>query len=525
MILTVLVFVSCSSVDPEVFDERLRRATFDLYVDEIDLRFGGWNSAGVEVEELITRHRETALAADEPEQFYDVLERMLLDLHDPHAQLVAPEHHRATRPSRPDRVRVARFGEEWYLGFPSGRRMPPGPLALDPGADLGDRLRSTQDDSALEWAPLLELDGYPIRRARSAAVLLSGPLLSSLRATLGTGPDGTEEITLLRNASVVEFGPLRVLLGPRELATVLAPNSRSPRAESVGSDPADRGRSTLALPKAPPSPEPPDVTWNHARRIELPESIENELPEGWRPRFEVLRSGGLAYLRIDSFSLPQGAKRRERGLKAFEAALAHAFEQFRGCHSLVLDLQQNGGGDAYCAVMLLSHLLPNHEVVPYRIIEISKTFFGLVTRRLIQVPERTSAPTSEFRNVAVLVDQRTGSAAEVVASALRGRCRARLIGERTIGAEFPVFRVDGPDGSWIQFGLDGGMVGGCESFQSVGLLPDRSVELEISEAREFGLEYAQAARRVRILRRGLEQCGESPEKHIRVSSSPAVELP
>lgn len=518
-ILGALALASCSSIDPEVFDERLRRETFDLYVDEIDLRFGGWGSAGVDPEALIERHREAALSADEPEAFYDVLERMLLDLHDPHAQLGASIHHGTSRPSRPDRVRVARFGGRWYMGFPSGRRGPLDPLAFDVEVDLGNRLRSTRDASSMEWAPLLELDGYPVRRARAAAVLLVGPLLSTLRATLESENGESEDITLVRNASVVEFGPVRVLLGPVELASVLDPDSRPiARAQGVA-DPEPR----VAIAQGAPGWPPQEARWIHGRRFEIPDAIESELPLGWRPRLEIVRSGNLAYLRVESFSLPKDPERRAKGLVAFEASLAFAFERFRGCRSLVLDLQGNGGGDAYCAVMLMSHLLPSHEVVPYRIIETSKAFLGLGTIRLTQIPERTTAATSEFANIAVLVDQRTGSAAEVVASALRGRCGARLVGERTIGAEFPVHRVEGPDGSWIQFGLDGGMVGGCESFQSVGLVPDRVVELELADARRFGLEFARDARRIRILRRGLEQCGASPDQHLHFDPPPMSE--
>ena len=81
----VLLVASCASVDPNVFNEALRTATFRAYLGAIEAQFGGLEAAGVTAGELRDRYRKRAMAAQSPESFYRVLSEMLADLDDPHA--------------------------------------------------------------------------------------------------------------------------------------------------------------------------------------------------------------------------------------------------------------------------------------------------------------------------------------------------------------------------------------------------------------------------------------------------------
>ena len=69
--------------DAAVFDQQLRVATFDAYVDTIETQFEGRESAGVSAALLRSRYRDAAVEASTPAAFYGVLRALLSDLDDP----------------------------------------------------------------------------------------------------------------------------------------------------------------------------------------------------------------------------------------------------------------------------------------------------------------------------------------------------------------------------------------------------------------------------------------------------------
>ena len=82
-----LCAAGCKSFDGAVFDERLRGATFDAYVETIETQFEGLEPAGISVDELRARYRSAAVGSATPAAFYAVLRALLADLDDPHAGL------------------------------------------------------------------------------------------------------------------------------------------------------------------------------------------------------------------------------------------------------------------------------------------------------------------------------------------------------------------------------------------------------------------------------------------------------
>lgn len=112
----------------------------------------------------------------------------------------------------------------------------------------------------------------------------------------------------------------------------------------------------------------------------------------------------------------------------------------QGMQDLVLDLQQNGGGFLQAAADIASEFLAKGDMIVY-------------TRG-------RSVPNQEFRStggglftegkVAVLVDEYSASAAEILSGAIQDQDRGIVIGRRTFGKGLVQRPIDMPDGSMIR---------------------------------------------------------------------------
>jgi len=128
------------------------------------------------------------------------------------------------------------------------------------------------------------------------------------------------------------------------------------------------------------------------------------------------RGDGIFVIELYNFS--------ENSVDLFRQALRQYFES--GSTKLVLDLRGNPGGYLDAAVQMASYFLPVGEVV------VSEDFGG-------KQPDNRhrSLGYNVFANkklsMAVLVDQGSASAAEILAGALSQHGVAKLIGTRTFG--------------------------------------------------------------------------------------------
>ncbi|HEX8178013.1 MAG TPA: S41 family peptidase [Pyrinomonadaceae bacterium] len=178
------------------------------------------------------------------------------------------------------------------------------------------------------------------------------------------------------------------------------------------------------------------------------------------PAFNATRAGAYAIVAFNTFT-PQIALALTRAL---HTDLARA----RG---LVLDLRDNGGGDAEAMTDIASAFLP------------PGTSLGSFTDRAGQV---TAAPqtrtalllaadeAARFRGpLVVLVSTRTASAAEVFVAALKERGRALLVGEATCGCVLGIRRRHTlPDGGALDLSeLDYHTAAGTR-LEGAGLAPD-----------------------------------------------------
>lgn len=138
--------------------------------------------------------------------------------------------------------------------------------------------------------------------------------------------------------------------------------------------------------------------------------------------------GNVGYLRLSTFY----------PLDLARPKFAAAFTLLADTDGLVLDLRQNGGGDDASADLLVRTLLDAK--------------IGTV-QQLDQRGRRTPVPLppaslpAYLKPLVVLIDRRTGSAAEFVAYSLQALGRARIVGTRSGGAAHmfgdPVLLPDG----------------------------------------------------------------------------------
>ena len=139
---------------------------------------------------------------------------------------------------------------------------------------------------------------------------------------------------------------------------------------------------------------------------------------------------GVGYVRIGSFGATTHAELLE----------AMAGLERQGMESLVLDLQDNGGGYLQAAVDVAGEFLAKGDLIVYT--------------------EGRTSPRMDYRakgggsfqggRVVVLVNEYTASAAEIVSGALQDQDRAAVVGRRSFGKGLVQRPFDLPDGSMIR---------------------------------------------------------------------------
>ncbi len=136
------------------------------------------------------------------------------------------------------------------------------------------------------------------------------------------------------------------------------------------------------------------------------------------PYYGILHGVGAR----DSIGYIHHSEFTEGSADDFRTALGNLKAQ--GAKALVLDYRSNGGGIMQEAVKVLSYFVPRGTEV------VSMRGRGEGTNRSYRT---TSEPLDSHIPIVVLVDDRSASAAEIVAGALQDLDRAVLIGQRTFG--------------------------------------------------------------------------------------------
>ncbi len=139
---------------------------------------------------------------------------------------------------------------------------------------------------------------------------------------------------------------------------------------------------------------------------------------------------GIGYIRIGNF----GAQTHEEFCQSLMKLTGE------GMQSLILDLQENGGGYLQSAVAIANEFLENNDLIVYT--------------------HGRRAPRNEYRShggglfekgrVVVLIDSYSASAAEIVTGAIQDHDRGLVVGRRSYGKGLVQRPIDLPDGSMIR---------------------------------------------------------------------------
>jgi carboxyl-terminal processing protease len=138
----------------------------------------------------------------------------------------------------------------------------------------------------------------------------------------------------------------------------------------------------------------------------------------------------VGYIRIGSF----GATTYDEFCESMKKL------QNQGMQSLILDLQENGGGYLHAAVQIAEEFLQANDLIVY------------TEGRRIQRTEYNAKGGGLFTKgkVIVLVDSYTASAAEIVSGAIQDHDRGIVVGRRTFGKGLVQRPIELPDGSMVR---------------------------------------------------------------------------
>ena len=138
----------------------------------------------------------------------------------------------------------------------------------------------------------------------------------------------------------------------------------------------------------------------------------------------------VGYIRIGSF----GATTYDEFCESMQKLKA------QGMQTLVLDLQENGGGYLQSAVRIAEEFLKKDDLIVYT-----------EGRRAHRADYRAQGDGLFSKGkVIVLVDSYTASAAEIVSGAIQDHDRGLVVGRRTFGKGLVQRPIDLPDGSMIR---------------------------------------------------------------------------
>ncbi len=138
----------------------------------------------------------------------------------------------------------------------------------------------------------------------------------------------------------------------------------------------------------------------------------------------------VGYIRIGSF----GAATHDEFVESMNKL------KKQGMESLILDLQENGGGYLHAAVQIAEEFLQADDLIVY------------TNGRSVQRAEYKAKGGGLFTKgkVIVLVDSYTASAAEIVSGAIQDHDRGIVVGRRTFGKGLVQRPIELPDGSMIR---------------------------------------------------------------------------
>lgn len=225
-----------------------------------------------------------------------------------------------------------------------------------------------------------------------------------------------------------------------------------------------------------------EVVWRNGAGKERSGSLRRE----WRERSTAVRvrelEGDNVLVEFDVFA-PDTAQEFTRTV----------MNKLRGARGIILDLRNNGGGDAEAMTEIASSFLPSGQSLGRFTDRTGRFSYEAQTRSALllsaDVITRLQAP------VVILSGERTSSAAEIFSHALKEARRAHVIGQNTCGCVLAIRRRHTlPDGGELDVSeMDYRTPAGAR-LEGTGVAPDETVALKRTDL---------VARRDRALERAL----------------------
>jgi carboxyl-terminal processing protease len=323
-----------------------------------------------------------------------------------------------------------------------------------------------------------------------------------------------DQFSEMKTSTKGEFGGLGIVISVRDgKLTIISPLDNTPasRAGLLALDVIARigDESTVSMPIEEAvnrlrGVEGSKVTiwierkgWPEARKFTLTrERIKIESVEG------RMLSDNVGYIKIKNFQQNTG--------KDLEDKLAALQEQAGGASKLkglVLDLRNNPGGLLEQAIRVSDKFLTSGDIV---------TTVGYGNKLREPKKARWSGTEADLP-VAVLVNNGSASASEIVAGALKNLDRAVIIGERTFGKGSVQVLYDFTDNSALKLTIAQYLTPGGVSIQNVGVSPD----VELKAARIDKDAQKDPTRPVRLFYEPDNHRENSLDKHLdRASDGP-----
>ncbi|HVG38463.1 MAG TPA: S41 family peptidase [Pyrinomonadaceae bacterium] len=156
--------------------------------------------------------------------------------------------------------------------------------------------------------------------------------------------------------------------------------------------------------------------------------------------------------------------------------------ELRSARAIVLDLRNNGGGEAEAMAEMASAFLPAGISLGSFIDRRQSVFLAPSTRA---TPLFSPDPLVRFTGpLAILTSEKTASAAEVLIAALKENRRASVIGTRTCGCVLGVRRHHGlADGGTLDLSETDYRTAGGVRLEGAGITPDEIVPLTLRDLR------------------------------------------
>jgi carboxyl-terminal processing protease len=213
------------------------------------------------------------------------------------------------------------------------------------------------------------------------------------------------------------------------------------------------------------------VGWTDAGGRERFTSLRRE----WRNREPVLRVrrvGGYGVVEFEAFTQTI----------TVDLMRALAGDRLRGLRGLVIDLRNNGGGEAEAMTEIASAFLPAGKNLGRFTDRAGRVAFEPQTRAALLLAAdsitRFDAP------VVILTSERTSSAAEIFVAAIKDARRATVLGMSTCGCVLAIRRRHPlPDGGELDVSeMDYRTASGAR-LEGAGVAPDERVPLDIKDLR------------------------------------------